>query len=170
METGRGHLGDQWNTWKGRAGRVLWLFRGFYVLAPTCVGYGPRGWYPWASIERTDRILVFMCPVSLVAGCQQRLGFAPLLQWLSQERNWVWTCGLVSRCAMDYVGSPFSQKQWPYSTLLMTTWKVATYGDCLQEAYIERMWTGVGSVHIVLIGFFLTGCTSIRITTTLEYE
>jgi hypothetical protein len=26
METGRGQLWDQWNTQKGRARRVLWLF------------------------------------------------------------------------------------------------------------------------------------------------
>jgi hypothetical protein len=31
-------VGGQWNTQKGRAGRVLWLFRGFYVVAPICVG------------------------------------------------------------------------------------------------------------------------------------
>jgi hypothetical protein len=28
-----GQVGDQWNTQKGRAGRVLWLFRGFYVVS-----------------------------------------------------------------------------------------------------------------------------------------
>jgi hypothetical protein len=26
--------GDQWNTQKGRAGRVLWLFQGFCVVTP----------------------------------------------------------------------------------------------------------------------------------------
>jgi hypothetical protein len=30
--------GGQWNTWKGRAGRVLWLFQGFYVVALIRVG------------------------------------------------------------------------------------------------------------------------------------
>jgi hypothetical protein len=35
------------------------------------------GWPPQASIERTDRMLVFMGPVSIVAGCQQMLSFAP---------------------------------------------------------------------------------------------
>jgi hypothetical protein len=28
-----GSVGDQWNTRKGRTGRVLWLFRGFYMVA-----------------------------------------------------------------------------------------------------------------------------------------
>jgi hypothetical protein len=35
------------------------------------------GWLPRASIERTNRMLVFMGPVSLVASCQQMLDFAP---------------------------------------------------------------------------------------------
>jgi hypothetical protein len=30
--------GGQWNTQKGRAGRVLWLFQGFYVVALVRVG------------------------------------------------------------------------------------------------------------------------------------
>jgi hypothetical protein len=33
-----------------------------------------------------------------------------------------------------------------------------------------RTWTGVGSVHVVLVGFSPAGCTSIRITVTLGYE
>jgi hypothetical protein len=48
--------------------------------------------------------------------------------------------------------------------------KVATYGDCPQKAYAGRTWTGVGSVHGVLVGFSPAGCTSIRIATTLRYE
>jgi hypothetical protein len=48
-----------------------------------------------------------MGPVSLVAGCRQRVALPPLLQWLAQERNWVWTRGSVSRHARDCVGSPF---------------------------------------------------------------
>jgi hypothetical protein len=30
--------GDQWNTQRGRAKRVLWLFRGFYAIALIRVG------------------------------------------------------------------------------------------------------------------------------------
>jgi hypothetical protein len=33
-----GHVGDQWNTQKGRAGRVLWLFRDPYVVALVRIG------------------------------------------------------------------------------------------------------------------------------------
>jgi hypothetical protein len=50
------------------------------------------------------------------------------------------------------------------------SWKVATYGDRPQEAYAGRMWTGVGSVRVVLVEFSPVGCTSIRIITTLIYE
>jgi hypothetical protein len=48
--------------------------------------------------------------------------------------------------------------------------KVAMYGDRPQEAYVGRTWTGVGSVRVMLVGFFPTWCTSIRITATLRYE
>jgi hypothetical protein len=34
-------------------------------------------------------------------------GFTPTAQWLTQERNWVRTCGSDGRRAMDCVGSPF---------------------------------------------------------------
>jgi hypothetical protein len=49
-------------------------------------------------------------------------------------------------------------------------WKVITYGDCPQEAYVRRAWTGVGSVRGVLVGFSPAGCTSIRVAATLGYE
>jgi hypothetical protein len=45
---------------------------------------------------------------------------SPLLHWLAQERKWVRTRGSVIWRAMDYVGSPFSQERWVYSTLSMT--------------------------------------------------
>jgi hypothetical protein len=32
--------------------------------------------------------------------------------------------------------------------------KIATYGDCPQEAYTVHTWIDVESVHIVLVGFF----------------
>jgi hypothetical protein len=50
------------------------------------------------------------------------------------------------------------------------SWKVATYGDRLQEAYAGRTWTDVESVRVMLVGFSPTGCTSIRIAATLGYE
>jgi hypothetical protein len=50
------------------------------------------------------------------------------------------------------------------------SWKVAIYGDHLQEAYTWRTWTGVGSVCVVLVGVSPTECTSIRIVVTLGYE
>jgi hypothetical protein len=40
------------------------------------------GWAPRVSIERTDQMLVFMSPVSLVISHQQRVALPPLLQWL----------------------------------------------------------------------------------------
>jgi hypothetical protein len=66
-----------------------------------------------------------MGSVSLVSCSQQRVALPPLLQWLSWERNWVWTHGSVSRRAVDCVRSPFSQEQWLCPLSLMTTRKVA---------------------------------------------
>jgi hypothetical protein len=51
--------------------------------------------------------------------------------------------------------------------------------DCVKGFHIpglptgsvrQLMWTSVGSVHVVLVGFSPTGCTSIRIVATLGYE
>jgi hypothetical protein len=81
-----------------------------------------------ASIERTDCMLVFMGPVSLIVCHQQRVALPPLLQWLARERNWIWTHELVSRRAVDCVRSPFSQEQWLCPSLLMTMRKVAICG------------------------------------------
>jgi hypothetical protein len=70
------------------------------------------GWPLRASIERTNRMLVFVGPVILLVCHQQRVALPPLLQWLARERNWVRTHGSVSRRAIDCVGSHFSQEQW----------------------------------------------------------
>jgi hypothetical protein len=45
---------------------------------------------------------------------------SPLLHWLAQKRSWVRNHGSVSRCAMNYVGSPFSWEQWLCPTLSTT--------------------------------------------------
>jgi hypothetical protein len=82
-----------------------------------------------------------MGPVNLVVGHPQELGLRPLLRWLVRERSWVRTCGSVSRCAVDCVGSPFSREQWDMSKFVSASRKVATYGDCPQEAYVS-CWLG----------------------------
>jgi hypothetical protein len=111
-----------------------------------------------------------MGPVSRVSCHRQKLGLSLLLHWLAWEGNRVWTHRSVNRYAVDYVGSPFSREQWDPSKSVDDSSKAATHGDCPQEAYTGHMWTGVGSVCVMLIGFSPTGCTSIRITMTLGYE
>jgi hypothetical protein len=44
------------------------------------------------------------------------------------------------------------------------------YGDRPQEVYVKRMWTGVGSVYVVLVEFSPVGCTLNRNAVTLGYE
>jgi hypothetical protein len=97
-----------------------------------------------------------MSLVNLVVGHRQELALRALLHWLVQERSWVRTRGSVSRRAVNYVGSPFSRKQWDLSKTVGTSQKFATYGNHLQEAYAGRTWTDVGSVRVVLVGFSLT--------------
>jgi hypothetical protein len=102
-----------------------------------------------------------MGPVNLVVGHRQELGLCSLLHWLAQERIWVRTRGSVRQCAVDCVRSPFSREQWDLSKSVSVSQKVAMYKDCPQEAYVERMWSGVRSIHVVLVGFSPAGCTSI---------
>jgi hypothetical protein len=101
-----------------------------------------------------------MGSVSLLAGCQQKVGFFPLLQWLVQARSWIRTRGSLSR-AGGYVGSPSSWEQWICSNMLATVRKVATYVDYPQEAYMGHMGTGAGNVRVMLIMFSPARCTSI---------
>jgi hypothetical protein len=108
--------------------------------------------------------------VNLVVGHRQELGLRPLLHWLTWERSWVWTRESVSRRAVECVGTPFSQEQWDMPKSVGVSRKVATYRDRPQEAYTGRMWTSVGSVRVVLVGFSPVRCTSIRIVVTLGYE
>jgi hypothetical protein len=111
-----------------------------------------------------------MGPVSLVAYHRQKLSISLMLHWWAWERNWVWTHRSASRRDVNCIRSPFSREQWNPSKSIDDSWKVVIYGDCPQEAYARRTWTGVGSVHVVLIRFSPVWCTSIRITATLGYE
>jgi hypothetical protein len=47
-------------------------------------------------------------------------------------------------------------------SLLKTSQKAETYGVSLLEAYAGCMWTSVGSIHVVLVGFSPVGCPSRR--------
>jgi hypothetical protein len=66
-----------------------------------------------------------MSPVRLVGYHQQKLGLNLLLCWLPRKRNWVQTYELVSRCAGDCVGSPFSREQCDPSKSVDNSRKVA---------------------------------------------
>jgi hypothetical protein len=98
-------------------------------------------------------MLIFMGPVSLVVGCQQKLDFFPLLHWLLWERSWVQTHGSVSQCAMDYVGSPSFRGQWICSNLLMTVRKVAICGPCEIHMVEGHTWTKRGKRVACWSGF-----------------
>jgi hypothetical protein len=86
-----------------------------------------------------------------MAGSGEKLGTDPQI-------------GQPARC--ELCREPFFREQWLYPSLLMTSQQVATYGDCPQEEYAGRMWTDVGNVRAMLVGFSPAGCTSIRIAAT----
>jgi hypothetical protein len=111
-----------------------------------------------------------MGSINLVVGHRQELGLrAPTSLAGSGEKlgtdpriGQPVCCGLCQE--------PFFSRAVTLSNGIDVSQKVATYGDRPQEAYAGRMWTGMGSVHVVLVRFSLVGCTSIRITATLGYE
>jgi hypothetical protein len=120
----------------------MWKADTFKVVAPACVGYGPMGSPPWASVECTDRMMLILGPVILVAVVNRWLTLPPLLQWLARERIWIRTHGSVNRRAGDSLESPFSREEWPCSTLLMahgrsveTVWRVGRVFPC--RVYID---------------------------------
>jgi hypothetical protein len=47
-----------------RSGSGMWQASISKAVAPACVDLGLMGWPPRASIERIDRMLVFMGPAS----------------------------------------------------------------------------------------------------------
>jgi hypothetical protein len=58
---------------------------------------------------------------------------SPLLHWLAQERNWVWTHGSVSRCVVDCVRNPFSREQWLCPTLSTTRERLPCTGTACRK-------------------------------------
>jgi hypothetical protein len=94
-----------------------------------------------------------MGPVSLVAGCQQKLVFSSLPQWLLWERSLVWTYGLVSHRDVGWVGRPSSQGHGNYSNLLMTMWKVYMCWSCEIRMVWDHTRTDGGMSVACWLGF-----------------
>jgi hypothetical protein len=150
-------------------GRVLWLFRGFLCGSPRLC---------WLRTERLVRMSKYwmyrshaddMGPVNLIACCGQMFGLSTLLQWLCQERNWGGSHGPLN-WARRWSREHFFSVAVNLSNSVGSVWKVGMYGDRPQETYTGRTWTGVESVHGVLVGFSPAGCTLIRIAATLGFE
>jgi hypothetical protein len=102
-----------------------------------------------------------MDPVSLVIYRQQRVALPPLLQWLARERNWVQIHGSVSRRAVDYVGSPFSQEQWLCPSLLTMAQKVDICGLREIRMVLDHTRTEHEKRVTCWSGFSYVGCTTI---------
>jgi hypothetical protein len=101
---------------------------------------------------------------------QQMLGFAPTSSMVGSGEKLGTDPRIDQSTCYGLCQEPFSRKQWPYSPLSMTREWLPRTGGCPQETYAGRTWTGVGSIRVMLIGFSLAGCISIRITATLRYE
>jgi hypothetical protein len=111
-----------------------------------------------------------MGPISLLAGCQQKLVFSPTAsltvlgeklgtdQWIRRSLS----CGLCRNPFFSGAVDLYkSIDDFTKGCYVLTTWD--TYG---LEPYADWAW----DVCSVLVGFSLAGCTSIRITVTLGYE
>jgi hypothetical protein len=94
-----------------------------------------------------------MCPVSLVASCQQKLVFSPLPHWLLWERSCVRTRGSDGHRAVDCVVSPSSQGQWICTNLLMTLWKITMHWPREIHMIWDHTWTKRGMSVACWSGF-----------------
>jgi hypothetical protein len=101
--------------------------RHLQVCSPHLYRLRTDGLAPASKYWSIAHMLVFMGPVSLVVGYQQKLDFFSLLHYLLWERSWVRTRESISRRAVDCVGSPSSRGWWICLNLLMTVWKVAMH-------------------------------------------
>jgi hypothetical protein len=114
-----------------------------------CRWYGPGKPSSQLSTE------AWLFPTALLAILGEKLGTDPWIGWLA-------CCGLCREPffsgAVDLFKSVDDCMKGCY---IWTVWD--TYG---RRPYMDWAWKACG----VLVGFFLAGCTSIRITTTLGYE
>jgi hypothetical protein len=164
-----GPLGGKWRHVVGKVGE--WYGAGQYLQGCSLHLCRLRtdGLTPWESIERTYRMLVFMSPASLAAGCRQMVSFLHcFVGWLGRETGHEPTdrsadvLWIVS--GAPFLGSSDSVQRYRWlmkGCYIWTTWD--TYGP---GPYTDWAWEACG----MLIGFSPTRCTSIRITVTLGYE
>jgi hypothetical protein len=107
----------------------------------------PVSWYSWVTIGPK--------PLSPTPGLSHGRR-----NEVTQDDGWA-CLSLVAKTSSGYRGL-----FWLHGS----QWKVIMYGDCRKKAYVRCVWTGVGSVHGMLVRFSLAGCILIRITVTLRYE
>jgi hypothetical protein len=128
------------------------------------------GWPLRASIECTDRMLVFMGLVSLVATVNRCLALPPLLHWLAWGEKLGMDPQIGQPACYGLCQEPFfsgavalldSVDDYVKGCYMWSTWD--TYGP---RPYVDWAWEECG----VLVGFFPAGCTSIRIAATLRYD
>jgi hypothetical protein len=162
METRQSHLGGlvEHSEEEGRESVVAILM--FLCCSPRMCRLRTEGLVPVNKYWMYHSHASDMGPVSLVVCCQKMFGFLHcFIGWLERENGY----GPADR-STDVL--------WIVSGVISLgsgdSWKVAMYGDRPQEAYTGRMWTGIESVCIVLVGFSPAGCTSIRIIVTLGYD
>jgi hypothetical protein len=169
METRRGQLGGRVEHSEINGGESVVVILRFLCGSPHLCQLRTEGLVPVSKYWTYRSHAGDIDPVSLVACCRYMLGFAPTTSRLDRARNWVRTRGPVSRRVVDCVRSPFSGAVALLNSV-DDSWKVATYGDYPQKAYTGCTWTDMKIIHVVLIGFSPTGCTSIRIAASLGYK
>jgi hypothetical protein len=164
-----GPLGGKWRPSVGKVRKWYVESRHLHGCSPRLSWLRTDGLSPRVSIERTDRMLIFMGPASLIAGYQQMSAFLHcFIGWLRREAGYGTTdrsagvLWIVSEAlflgSSDYVQRCRRLVKGCYA---LNAWD--TYGI---EPYVDWAWKAYG----VLVRFSPAAYTSIRITATLRYE
>jgi hypothetical protein len=118
-------LGGKWRLSVEKVGECDVVSRHLQGCSPRLCRLRTDGLAPMSKYWMYRSYAGDMGPVSLVVSRQQKVGFAPTASLV----------GLWEKLDTDpWIGQPscygLCQEQWPCSTLLMTTWKVAIIGPC----------------------------------------
>jgi hypothetical protein len=145
MKIGWGHLGGPGEYSEGKGGESAVAIPMFLCGSPSLCRLRTEGLVPVSKYWTYRSHASDMCLVSLVACHQQVLDLSTLLQWLCWKRNWGRSHEPLSRAERWSWEHFFSGALHP-SNPVDDSWKVATYGDRLQEDYVE--WCGKHMCHV----------------------
>jgi hypothetical protein len=140
----------------GRSGGGTWKTDTFNIVAPTRVSEGPMGWPPWASIECTDRILIYgSSKPSSLSSTEIWLKLTSLLVGLGEKLGTDLWIGQPACCRL--CREPFSREQWDPSKSVYGSGKVTIRGILEIRMVDGHTWTERGKCVACWMSFPLQG-------------